>query len=132
MKKDQVEGLSRFSCFRRDGLSSISGYFFHMRTLKILFAVFSIVFAMTVTAQARVIDNNDFDPATGASGTVTDLDTGYIWQKDANCIAAHYPNFDHDDFPGTPPGTGMGDGQVTFLHAVDFISGMNSGTNSNT
>ncbi len=60
----------------------------------------------------RFIDN--------ANGTVTDKLTGLMWQKSANCIAAYYPGVDNDDTPG--------DGEVTWVHALNFVAGINSGT----
>jgi hypothetical protein len=60
----------------------------------------------------RFIDNGN--------GTVTDNFTKLIWLKDANCIAAHYPAFDQEDV--------IGDGGVTWQHALDFVKGVNDGT----
>jgi hypothetical protein len=54
------------------------------------------------------------------NGTVTDKLTGLMWLKNANCIGSHYPGFDNDDTPG--------DGEVTWVHALDFVAGMNNGT----
>ena len=54
------------------------------------------------------------------NGTVTDKLTGLMWLKNANCIGSHYPGFDNDDTPG--------DGEVTWVHAFDFVAGMNNGT----
>jgi hypothetical protein len=59
----------------------------------------------------RFTDNGD--------GTVTDNLTGLMWLKDANCIATNYPSFDKDYAP---------DGEVTWLHAIDFVAGINDGT----
>ncbi len=63
----------------------------------------------------RFTDNGD--------GTVTDNLTGLMWLKDANCIQTNYPGFDKDEIHG--------DGQVTWQHALDFVSGINAGTYSN-
>jgi hypothetical protein len=60
----------------------------------------------------RFTDNSD--------GTVTDNLTGLMWLKDANCIVTSYPGFDNDSFPG--------DGQVTWQHALDFVTGINDGS----
>jgi len=62
----------------------------------------------------RFADNGD--------GTVTDNMTGLMWLKDANCISTNYPEFDDD---GT-----LGDGRVTWNHALDFVAGINDGTYS--
>lgn len=59
----------------------------------------------------RFLDNGD--------GTVTDKLTGLIWLKDANCIATEYPAYDQDG--------DLGDGRVTWQHALDFVAGINSG-----
>jgi hypothetical protein len=59
----------------------------------------------------RFFDNGD--------GTVTDYLTGLIWLKNANCIATTYPAFDNDD--------ALGDGQVTWQHALDFVTDINGG-----
>ncbi len=53
-------------------------------------------------------------------GTVTDNLTALMWLKNANCLGTVYPGFDADDTAG--------DGSVTWLHALDFVSGINSGT----
>lgn len=63
----------------------------------------------------RFTDNGD--------GTVTDNMTGLIWLKDANCINSNYPGFDND--------VTVGDGNVTWQHALDFVAGINAGTYSN-
>jgi hypothetical protein len=63
----------------------------------------------------RFTDNGD--------GTVTDNLTGLMWLQDANCINTQYPNFDND---GT-----VGDGKVTWQHALDFVAGINSGAYPN-
>ncbi len=60
----------------------------------------------------RFIDNNN--------GTVTDKLTGLMWQKNANCIATYYPGFDND--------SSLGDGEVTWPHALAFVAGINNGT----
>lgn len=62
----------------------------------------------------RFSDNGD--------GTVTDLLTGLIWLKDANCIMTKYPEFDTDDEK---------DGRVTWKHGLKFIAGINDGTYMN-
>jgi hypothetical protein len=54
---------------------------------------------------------------------VKDNLTGLTWLRDANCIATNYPNFDNDET--------VGDGMVTWQHALDFVSGINDGTYSN-
>ena len=54
------------------------------------------------------------------NGTVTDNLTGLIWLKDANCIATRYPAFDNDNI--------LGDGSVTWQHALDFVVALNDGT----
>jgi hypothetical protein len=54
------------------------------------------------------------------NGTVTDKLTGLMWLKNANCINSHYPGFDNDEGPG--------DGEVTWVHALDFVAGINNGT----
>ncbi len=53
-------------------------------------------------------------------GTVTDSLTGLMWLKDANCIQSNYPGFDTDET--------VGDGKVTWQHALDFVAGINAGT----
>lgn len=53
------------------------------------------------------------------NGTITDNLTGLIYLKDANCMATQYPGFDTDET--------QGDGEVTWQHAFDFVSGINSG-----
>ena len=58
-----------------------------------------------------------------ADGTVTDNLTGLMWLQDANCIETLYPEFDND---GT-----IGDGRVTWQHALDFVEGINNGTFQN-
>jgi hypothetical protein len=63
----------------------------------------------------RFSDNGD--------GTVRDTLTGLIWLQDANCMVTQYAGFDSD---GT-----AGDGRVTWLHGLDFVLGINSGTYSN-
>jgi hypothetical protein len=65
----------------------------------------------------RYTDNGD--------GTVTDHLTGLMWLKDANCIrtydTAHVGSeFDKDG--------SVGDGAVSWLHALDFVKGINAGT----
>jgi hypothetical protein len=60
----------------------------------------------------RFTDNNN--------GTVTDNLTGLIWLKNANCIGTLNPTFDNDD--------NLGDGAVTWQHALDFVAGINAGT----
>lgn len=57
------------------------------------------------------------------NGTVKDNLTGLMWLKDANCIATQYPAFDTD---GT-----VGDGPVTWQHALNFVAGINAGTYAN-
>jgi hypothetical protein len=63
----------------------------------------------------RFTDNSD--------GTVTDNLTGLMWLRYSNCMQPFYPGFDDDETAG--------DGQVTWQHALDFISGINAGTYSN-
>ncbi|MCY3019519.1 MAG: DUF1566 domain-containing protein [Planctomycetota bacterium] len=63
----------------------------------------------------RFTDNGD--------GTVTDNLTKLIWMKKANPINAYHPLYDQDDT--------VGDGQVTWEHAMAFIDGMNAGTYTN-
>jgi hypothetical protein len=53
-------------------------------------------------------------------GTVTDNLTGLMWLKNANCIQTNYPGFDTDEQ--------VGDGMVTWQHALDFVAGINAGT----
>lgn len=62
----------------------------------------------------RFIENPD--------DTVTDVLTGLMWLKDANCIQSMYPGLDIDGIAG--------DGRVTWRRALDFVSGVNSGTYS--
>jgi hypothetical protein len=57
------------------------------------------------------------------NGSITDNLTGLIWLKDANCIQTQYSSFDADET--------VGDGMVAWQHALDFVSGINSGTYSN-
>ncbi|HAY23326.1 MAG TPA: hypothetical protein DCY27_14415 [Desulfobacterales bacterium] len=59
----------------------------------------------------RFTDNNN--------GTVTDNLTKLIWMKHANCIATYYPEFDQDG--------SIGDGLVSWAHALDFVAGINIG-----
>jgi hypothetical protein len=66
----------------------------------------------------RFTDNDD--------GTVTDNLTGLIWLIDANCIGTTYPEFDNDTYGGE-----IGDGGVSWQHALDFVSGINDGTYAN-
>jgi hypothetical protein len=54
-----------------------------------------------------------------ADGTITDNLTRLIWLKDSNCMGSNYPGFDTD---GT-----AGDGAVTWLHTLYFVSGINDG-----
>jgi hypothetical protein len=49
--------------------------------------------------------------------------TGFMWLRNANCIATNYPGFDNDYT--------YGDGRVTWQHALDFVKGINNGTYSN-
>ena len=63
----------------------------------------------------RFTDNGD--------DTITDNLTGLMWLKDANCIASWYPGFDNDEIPG--------DGAVTWQHGLDFVEGINDGSNAN-
>ncbi len=58
-----------------------------------------------------------------ADGTATDNLTGLMWLKYANCIKTQYSSFDAD---GT-----VGDGVVTWQHALDFVAGINAGTYPN-
>ncbi|MBI5194448.1 MAG: DUF1566 domain-containing protein [Nitrospirae bacterium] len=51
-------------------------------------------------------------------GTVTDNLTGLMWTQDANLIASRDPFFDLD---GT-----LGDGQVTWQHALDYVAKLNA------
>ncbi|MHA2429339.1 MAG: Lcl C-terminal domain-containing protein [Candidatus Hermodarchaeia archaeon] len=60
----------------------------------------------------RFTDNGD--------GTIADNLTGFMWLKDANCIQTNYPSFDNDNI--------VGDGLVTWYHALDFVAGINDGT----
>lgn len=69
-------------------------------------------FQKGITTTPRFTDN--------ANGTVTDNVTGLIWSTQANCIASIYPGYDND---GT-----LGDGKVTWQHALDFIVGVNNAT----
>lgn len=64
----------------------------------------------------RFTDNGD--------GTVTDNLTGLMWLKNANCIKSSYPSYDTDNNFGEP----VIDGAVTWKRAMDFITGINSGT----
>jgi hypothetical protein len=52
--------------------------------------------------------------AGNADGTVSDPLTGLVWLKDANCIKTHYPGV-------------AADGQVTWISALSFVKGINSG-----
>lgn len=66
-------------------------------------------------------------------GTITDNLTGLTWLQDANCMATNYKGFDQDaslDFFGNPIASELGDGAVTWQHALDFIAGINTGTYS--
>ena len=65
--------------------------------------------------EPRFTDNED--------GTVVDNLTGLSWIKDANCIATSYPAFDNENT--------LGDGLVTWQHALDFVAGINDGTYPN-
>ncbi|MBU0942907.1 MAG: DUF1566 domain-containing protein [Proteobacteria bacterium] len=56
------------------------------------------------------------------NGTVTDNLTGLIWLTNANCIQTDNAAFDNDII--------VGDGRVTWAHALDFIAGVNAGTYS--
>ena len=61
---------------------------------------------------------------TSTTGIVTDTLTGLIWLEDANCIDTEYPSFDQDST--------VGDGKVTWQHALDFTAGITvTGTYSN-
>jgi YVTN family beta-propeller protein len=51
-------------------------------------------------------------------GTITDRLTGLMWLKDANCMNTQYLDFDTD---------GAKDGKVTWIHALQFVAGINSG-----
>ncbi len=53
-------------------------------------------------------------------GTVVDNLTGLMYLQDINCIQAQYPSFDNDG--------NVGDGKVTWQHALDFVNGINDGT----
>ena len=53
-------------------------------------------------------------------GTVIDKLTGLIWLKKANCIGTDNPTLDSDKT--------IGDGKVTWQHALTFVTGINSGT----
>jgi len=61
----------------------------------------------------RYIDNND--------QTITDKLTGLIWAKDANLINTRDPSFDMDNLDSS-----LGDGKVTWQHALDYIKKLNS------
>jgi hypothetical protein len=50
----------------------------------------------------------------------TDNLTSLQWLSDANCIASRYASLDNDGVAG--------DGAVTWLHALDFVAGINEGT----
>lgn len=63
----------------------------------------------------RFFDNTD--------ATITDLLTGRVWLKDANCMGTQYPGVDLDTNSSSP-----GDGTVTWEHALEFIAGTNNGT----
>jgi hypothetical protein len=54
------------------------------------------------------------------NGTVTDKLTGLMWLKDANCMAHNYPGVDQDET--------VGDGEVTWVHALDFVFNINLGS----
>ena len=54
------------------------------------------------------------------NGTTTDELAGLMWLNDANCIKTNYPLFDDEDTAAN--------GSVTWQEALDFISGINSGT----
>ena len=56
-------------------------------------------------------------------GTVTDNLTGLMWLKEANHIATNHPKFDTDGI--------LGDGRVTWQHALNFVAKMNTGTYGN-
>lgn len=60
----------------------------------------------------RLYDNQD--------GTVTDILTGLVWLKDANCLKTKYPGQDDND-------DDTNDGKVTWDQALGFVSGINSG-----
>lgn len=55
-------------------------------------------------------------------GTLSDMLTGLMWLKYANCIKSFYSNFDQDGV--------VGDGAVTWQHALDFVQAVNNGTYS--
>ncbi|MBW2184617.1 MAG: DUF1566 domain-containing protein [Deltaproteobacteria bacterium] len=72
--------------------------------------------AGTAWPNPRFTDNGD--------GTVRDSLTALTWLKDANCIATNYPEFDNDWIAGDA----IGDGKVTWQHALDFVAGINDET----
>jgi len=61
-----------------------------------------------------------FTEPTPADGTVTDNLTGLMWVKNANAIGTLHTGFDLD---GT-----VGEGRVTWQHALDFVAAVNAGT----
>ncbi|MCA9669684.1 MAG: DUF1566 domain-containing protein [Myxococcales bacterium] len=66
----------------------------------------------------RFTDNGD--------GTLLDKLTGLTWLRDAACLKTHYPAVDQDTFQGDP--AGIGDGNITWQHCLDFVAGVNGGT----
>lgn len=52
-------------------------------------------------------------------GTVTDGLTRLMWRQEPNCMGMHYPGCDND---GT-----LGDGLVTWQHALDFAAAVDTG-----
>jgi hypothetical protein len=57
---------------------------------------------------------------TDAGDAAVDNLTGLMWLKDLNCIATNYPEIDQDEL--------IGNGAVSWQHALDFIAGINAGT----
>lgn len=51
-------------------------------------------------------------------GTVTDIQTGLMWSRDANVMASRDPGFDQDYV--------LRDGGVTWQHALDYIARLNA------
>jgi hypothetical protein len=123
----------------------VSGFFWGKRAVGILIGILSIILFAGVTYGGSIElprtgqtvsyypeDDGDIEAGVpwpsprfrdNGEGTVTDNLTGLVWLKDANCMATGYFGFDTD---GT-----LGDGAVTWQHALDFVAGINNGTYSN-
>lgn len=60
---------------------------------------------------------------TNADTTITDNLTGLVWAANGNLMKLRDPSFDNDiiGYPST-----VGDGQVTWCHALDYVAKLNS------